>query len=958
MILWRNSRLLLLLPNKLTLPGTKIELPNGVLLWLKYQPKVLDDWVAEHLPQVQEQFLQQVTVEQRAIHIPIQIKLRGKPIDDFSAHHLRSIFQSAHRAAVCFILMGEGGVGKTSLACQIAQWGMVVDKQQDQHLNQQPDSQSPASQPLSDRPMLPVLIEQELGDTPLLTAIRAQLPRTQEGSFIAAELLEALLKQRRVLVILDHVSEMSDKTYSQMQQALEKTAINALIITTRLPDKDLGRVPNTRLEPQKNEGGVRLSIFIQSYLEQRGKRDLFEDDADFHRTCTRLSTMMASTLQTATALLVKLYVEQVIDAGGLKTAQLPDNIPELMKGYLVWLNREEAIASSRRQDDITIRQAAKALAWECVKQTYVPASIADEAALKALVSLSPAPDAKPDAKPDGKADARACLDYLDKRLRLVQVTAGKVRIILDPVAEYLAALHLVDYCQQECQQEEAPERWQQFLQSVDAQPDRARMRGFLLAVRNCCDSVRRSLPAGVLEELNQRANLDPAALEQVRRRQRINKLIDDLDLYDNDRRYLGQAIQNLQEEGAYAARAIPDLVKLVRSPQPQPDLRVAALNALAVIQTDAAALEELSRALLADREDVSEVRVAAVAVLRQVSQNREGLIALLTHYLADEAEIGVVRVQAGEGLRHLGVLTDLLVVQVDQANLHTIQRVLPPPTRVLTLAAAADAAESEGTQAEETQLGDITLTLVHIPGGEFEMGSPEGEGFDKERPRHRVMVPEFWMGQTTVTQAQYEAVMQRTSSTFRGANRPVETVSWYEAVEFCQRLSARLGAEFRLPSEAEWEYACRAESAMIASAMPGTATPFHFGATLTTDLANYRGTDYEYGGRLISGSYGAGPKGVYREQTVEVGSFPPNALGLYDMHGNVWEWCLDHWHDSYEGAPTDGSAWITENDNANRLLRGGAWNIKPLNCRLAYRRNNSPGLRNYSFGFRIVLLAA
>ena len=934
MILWRSPRSLLHLPSKLTIPGSKIELPNGALLWLKYRPRVLDAWVRDHLPQLQTQFSQQPTVSDRALHIPIQIKLDTQLKDPFTAADLRPLFNQPNQIPTCLLIVGEGGVGKTSLACQIAQWGMA------------PVAAAKQSPALCDRPLLPVLIEQELGDTPLLTAIRNQLPRTPEGNFISDELLEALLKQRRILLILDHVSEMSDKTYIQMKQALEKTSINALILTTRLPDKHLGRVQHTRLEPQKIEG-KNLSNFIQPYLEQRDKRNLFEDDAEFYRTCTRLSMMMAATLQTATALLVKLYIEQVIDAGGLKTAQLPDNIPDLMLSYLSWLNREEAVDASLRKDDILIRRDAKALAWECLKQNYRPSSISDEQALTVLSTLSTIPD--PTAATT-HADARTRLDYLDKRLRLVQVAAGKVRIILDPVAEYLAAFQLVECCQQ-ADPEQRPAIWQEFFQSVDTQPDRASIRGFLLAVRNCCE--QKHLPADILTELNDRANLNPEELEQVRRRQRVNKLIDDL--YDTDERYLGQAITNLRQEGHYATRAIPDLEKLVKASQGLPSIRVDALNALLAIQPDRPALGNLCQTLLSDRTHAAEVRVAAVTGLMQAIYDRAALIAQLTRYLEDDTEIGVVRVQAGEGLRKLGVLSELLVVQIDQTNAHHIQRVPPPPTWVLELDP-----ETEVTENQETAQR-ISLTLVKIPGGSFWMGSPPGEGSDNEKPQHRVTVPEFWMGQMAVTQAQYQAVMGRNPATFRGANRPVETVSWVDAVEFCQRMSQQVGQEVRLPSEAEWEYACRSlpsPQIPLPEGEEGIYTPFHYGATITTDLANYRGTDYEYGGQLISGSYGAGSKGIYREQTTEVGSFPPNAFGLYDLHGNVWEWCLDHWHDSYEGAPMDGSAWLTEPETANRLLRGGAWSNPPQKCRSAYRNNNAPGYHSNNLGFRVVCLAA
>jgi formylglycine-generating enzyme required for sulfatase activity len=303
-------------------------------------------------------------------------------------------------------------------------------------------------------------------------------------------------------------------------------------------------------------------------------------------------------------------------------------------------------------------------------------------------------------------------------------------------------------------------------------------------------------------------------------------------------------------------------------------------------------------------------------------------------FCTDETEVGVVRVQAGEALRKLGHLQDLLVVTVYDAYRQTIDLVPPPPSRTVELP------------------GEIPLVLVQIPAGAFLMGSDPAEdgSYSDERPRHRVTVPEFWLGQYAVTQAQYEAVMGRNPATFRyqGANRPVETVSWQDATAFCEKLSGLTGETFRLPSEAEWEYACRA----------GTETPFHCGPTITTDLANYRGTDEERGGGIISGSYGLGPKGLYREQTVPLGQFPPNTFGLYDMHGNVWEWCQDVWHDNYEGAPNDGSAWLEGVDQEKRrLLRGGAWHYNPAFCRSAIRYINDPDNRNSLNGFRVVCSA-
>ncbi len=234
----------------------------------------------------------------------------------------------------------------------------------------------------------------------------------------------------------------------------------------------------------------------------------------------------------------------------------------------------------------------------------------------------------------------------------------------------------------------------------------------------------------------------------------------------------------------------------------------------------------------------------------------------------------------------------------------------------------------------------ITLEMVDIPGGEFWMGAADGEeeALSSEYPHHRVQVPEFCVGKYALTQAQYEAVMGENPSNFKGENRPVEQVSWNDAQEFCKKLSERTGREYRLPSEAEWEYACRA----------GTTTPFYFGETITPDLVNYDG-NY---------TYGKSSKGKYREQTTEVGSFPPNAFGLYDMHGNVWEWCADKWHDNYEKAPTDGSTWITFDDSKElHILRGGSWNFNPRNCRSAQRVGNVPDDFNFFTGFRVVCAA-
>ncbi|MFN7759416.1 MAG: caspase, EACC1-associated type [Pseudanabaena sp.] len=252
-----------------------------------------------------------------------------------------------------------------------------------------------------------------------------------------------------------------------------------------------------------------------------------------------------------------------------------------------------------------------------------------------------------------------------------------------------------------------------------------------------------------------------------------------------------------------------------------------------------------------------------------------------------------------------------------------------------------------------------TLDLVRIPAGKFMMGMPADERqialenrlkyggkrediekwLDWAKPQHEVTVPSFLMGKYAVTNAQWEAIMGTKPSgssgvKFQGENQPVINVSWDDAKEFCKKLSEKINKNVRLPSEAEWEYACRA----------GTTTAFHFGETITPELVNYNG-NYPYVDA---------PKGEYREKTVDVQSFSPNAWGLYQMHGNVWEWCEDVWHENYNGAPTDGSAWLTGGEQNKRALRGGSWFLDAIVCRSALRNWFNADVSYSDIGFRVV----
>lgn len=270
-----------------------------------------------------------------------------------------------------------------------------------------------------------------------------------------------------------------------------------------------------------------------------------------------------------------------------------------------------------------------------------------------------------------------------------------------------------------------------------------------------------------------------------------------------------------------------------------------------------------------------------------------------------------------------------------------------------------------------------SIPMIEILAGEFLMGSDETDPdrHPDETPQHLVRLQGFSMSQSPITQAQWRAVamlpkvdqdLNPDPSYFKGANLPVERVSWHDAIEFCARLSIKTRKAITLPSEAQWEYACRA----------GTTTAYAFGDTLTNQMANLEG-----------------------DGTTPVGTYPANKWGLHDMHGNVWEWCLDIYHASYEGAPTDGRAWVDGDSLGKssavdlgttdlgivarptaagfpqaaatlkpafasvasvgdrlRVLRGGCWYSDPCSCRLAYRAGNHPDNRDYFTGFRVCCL--
>lgn len=490
-LLWLRPLWLLRINNALKpytdvpLPFIGISVPIRYALFVgffHYHPRVLDAWVRAHLKSVQEEFQEKDTVRARNVYIPVPVVLDGETVAQLTAKDLRAKLKQQRG---CLLIWGEGGAGKTSLACQIAKWALSEDE----------------AERLCEHQMLPVLIEEELdfeaaGDKqPFMAAIRGQLQDlANEIEPISEELLERLLRQRRILVIVDHLSEMSEATRKAIRPELPNFCVNALVITSRT-EETLGKVTKRTLRPLRIEGN-RLSSFMEAYLTQRGKRDRFTD-TEFFDACSRLSAMVGA--RNITVLLAKLYAEQLIavkdgttlGASPGSPLQLPDNIPDLMLSYLNELNRD---VSSDKFDDRTVQEDAKAIAWECLKQTYRPATAKRQDALAALVG----------------DNVEARFKYLEDRLRLIQTIGpaqDQIRFALDPLAEYLAALQLLEnYSKNQGQ-------WRKFLAQTAAMPGTpTAIQGFLLAVLDCClaKGAEAKVPDFVAQELGKRAGLTPA----------------------------------------------------------------------------------------------------------------------------------------------------------------------------------------------------------------------------------------------------------------------------------------------------------------------------------------------------------------------------------------------------------------------------------------------------------------
>jgi len=438
------------------------------ILALRYHPRVLDAWVAKNIKSVRRVFEKKDSVQKCEVYIPIPVILNDETISELTAKDLRSQFNKH------LLNWGEGGSGKTSLAFQIAKWAMSDDENEWICKNHQ---------------MLPVLIEEDIeveaarGKDPFIAMIQGQL-NDELGSDtepISEELLEHLLRKQRILVIVDHLSEMSEQTREFIHPEMSDCPVNALVVTSRIKEK-LGGVNKTTITPLLVEGN-RLSSFMDAYLiKLDNARSLFTD-SQFFEACKNLSNIVGQSK--ITVLLAKLYADQLIAAkrnliGDIKPEDVPDNIPDLMLRYLNLLNEKVPEAQNKLKNP-TVHRDVQVLAWECLKTNYQPKTTKREDAITAI----------------GNNEGEIHLDYLEKRLHLIRTISpaeDKIRFTLDPLVEYLAALYLCSLYRNDENQ------WSELLNHMD---NISISQGFLIALRDCCSAKGEeyNIPSFVLEKL-------------------------------------------------------------------------------------------------------------------------------------------------------------------------------------------------------------------------------------------------------------------------------------------------------------------------------------------------------------------------------------------------------------------------------------------------------------------------
>jgi len=590
------------------LPEAKIKNPLEMTLSLRHvflvgffqhHSRVLDAWVQGCLATAGQNFCGTPTAKDREIHVSLPVRLDGETTNDLSGKTLRpALWQKQVR----LLIQGEGGSGKTSLACQVARWAMGTEQ----------------AERITPHAMLPVLIEDELGKAGLIEVARAKLQElVGESHAISPDFFGQLLRKKRVLMIVGHLSEMSDATREQIWDVKADSSVAALVVTSRIEEAELGATTTLQTIPLKED---QVASFVRVYLTERKHANFFPDDEEYFGFCRHLASLGGD--REITVLVAKFYLEQLAESKqDSALVSMPENIPDLMLRHV-----DERHPIGTAPDAVRVaRQDAIQAAWQCVNEAFNPASVGRHEMLRAL----------------GGEDADLRLRYLRETLRVLRWesnTRDRVRFVSSPLAEYLAGIHVAERCEGDM------ERWKSFLDRADEKPVE-KTKGFLLAVRDCC-LASESVSDSVTDELARRGGLDLELVKRNRHRQRIRRLIGDLKGPDaEDRR---GAADTLGAIGPGAEAAVPALVDTLQDSQSE--VREAAACALGKIGS--AAEVAVSALIQALEDEEKRVRGASAEGLGRIGSDAAVAVPALIEALKDEHECVVL--YAAEALGRIG----------------------------------------------------------------------------------------------------------------------------------------------------------------------------------------------------------------------------------------------------------------------------------------------------------------
>ncbi len=556
-VLWFRPLWLLWLPAELKIPKMgmlpEFNLPLGFVIWLKYRPRVLDAWIKKHIDTWRKEFNKYETVSRRENYVSLTIDLldtnkkdSNKQQQKLIAKDLRKFFKKDKRLRI--LIWGDGGTGKTTIACQIAKWAMAEDKEER----------------LTEHSMLPVLIEQEpkspsdkdserqksLSDEGTESLIKDIMRKIQDltntqHQIVDELLIKQLLRQHRILLIWDRFSEMNIDTRQKIDPTQSDFPANVFVVTSRKEENGIGQI-DIKIKTIPLDG-VDFTNFIKSYLKTSDEWKLFEKNQDnFLKECAQLVVTFGSK-KSIIPLFAKFHADRMVNVQkNLSiTERFPDNIPDLIIEDLKTLN-SDVERSIDNQEFHTWEENAKLIAWKCLEEKYQPNYVDRKSIADAL----------------GGEKGEKILTYFHEKLHLIKPGESEtIKFVFDTVAEYLAGLYLVEFYKED------KEKWDTFLKTIDSDPDKNQeIKGFLLAVRECCITKGgKEIHSYVADKLGELAGLDLKAEKQEKQKQRIDRFISDLsdsELGQQSKEAAIQELQNMARKDQYALEALLTTLKI------------------------------------------------------------------------------------------------------------------------------------------------------------------------------------------------------------------------------------------------------------------------------------------------------------------------------------------------------------------------------------------------------------